>query len=74
VMGAMYWTGWRRGDQAAKQWLRSIVVIIGLQTAFDMVNPNVSMTGHMAGLVVGAIVGLALIPGNTQFLRTKNLS
>ncbi len=74
VMAAMYWSGWRRGDQAAKQWLRSIVVIVGLQTAFDMVNPNVSMTGHMAGLVVGAIVGLALVPAKTQTSMNKNLS
>ncbi len=74
VMAAIYWRGWRRGDQAAKQWLRSIVVIVGLQTAFDMVNPNVSMTGHMAGLVVGAIMGLALVPAKTQIEMSKNLS
>jgi rhomboid protease GluP len=74
VMGVIYWTGWRRGEQAAKQWLRSIVLIIGLQTVFDLLNPNVSMTGHMAGLVIGAIVGLLLVPTQTKSPTTRNLS
>ncbi len=60
VMGAIYWKGWRNGDRVAKQWLRSIALIVGLQTAFDALNPNVSMTGHLAGLVVGALAGLLL--------------
>ncbi len=62
VMGAIYWKGWRKGDLVAKQWLRSIAFIVGLQTAFDALNPNVSMTGHLAGLAVGVFVGLVLSP------------
>jgi rhomboid protease GluP len=62
VMGAIYWKGWRKGDLVAKQWLRSIALIVGLQTVFDSLNPNVSMTGHLAGLCVGALVGLVLSP------------
>jgi rhomboid protease GluP len=73
VMGAMYWTGWRRGEQGAKQWLRSIVVIVSLQTVFDLLNPNVSMTGHMAGLILGAIVGLALVPAKNKSFTAKNI-
>jgi rhomboid protease GluP len=60
VMAAIYWQGWRKGDRVAQQWLRTIVLIVALQTGFDALNPNVSMTGHLAGFGVGAIVGLAL--------------
>ena len=74
VMAAIYWRGWRSGEQAAKQWLRSIVLIVGLQTVFDLMNPNVSMTGHMAGLVMGAIVGLVLVSPDAKSPTTKNLS
>jgi rhomboid protease GluP len=62
VMGAIYWKGWKKGDRVAKQWLRSIALIVGLQTLFDSLNPNVSMTGHLAGLFLGAAVGLVLSP------------
>jgi rhomboid protease GluP len=62
VMGAIYWKGWRKGDYVAKQWLRSIALIVGLQTVFDSLNPNVSMTGHLAGLFFGVAVGLVLSP------------
>ena len=74
VMAAIYWRGWRSGEQAAKQWLRSIVLIVGLQTVFDLMNPNVSMTGHMAGLIIGAIVGLVLVSPTVKSSTTKNLS
>ena len=74
VMAAMYWRGWQSGEQAAKQWLRSIVLIVGLQTVFDFMNPNVSMTGHMAGLMIGAIVGLVLVSPKAKSPMTKNLS
>ena len=74
VMAAIYWRGWRSGEQVAKQWLRSIVLIVGLQTVFDLMNPNVSMTGHMAGLIIGAIVGLVLVSPNSKSPMTKNLS
>ena len=61
VMAAIYWKGWRKGDLVAKQWLRSIALIVLLQTAFDAVNPNVSGVGHLGGLFLGALVGLGLV-------------
>lgn len=66
VMGAIYWRGWRQGDRVAQQWLRSIVLIVGLQTAFDALNPNVSMTGHLTGLLLGSILGLVLYSGKSR--------
>ena len=61
VMAAIYWKGWRKGDLVAKQWLRSIALIVLLQTAFDAVNPNVSGVGHLGGLFLGALVGFGLV-------------
>ena len=61
VMVSIYWKGWRKGDLVAKQWLRSIALIVILQTAFDAVNPNVSGVGHLGGLLIGALVGLGLV-------------
>ena len=61
VMAAIYWQGWRKGDQVAKHWLRSIGIIIALQTVFDVLNPQVSMTGHLAGLGLGLVIGGLLV-------------
>ncbi|PSB03310.1 rhomboid family intramembrane serine protease [Merismopedia glauca] len=37
----------------AAQRLRSVMFIIGLQTVFDLSNPQVSFLGHISGLVLG---------------------
>jgi rhomboid protease GluP len=47
----------RAGDR-----LRSIVIIVGMQTAFDLLTPQVSMTAHLSGVLTGLVVGFLLAP------------
>jgi membrane associated rhomboid family serine protease len=42
--------------------LRNILIIVLMQTAFDLWAPQVSMTAHLSGLVTGLIVGFLLAP------------
>ncbi|MBA3544511.1 MAG: rhomboid family intramembrane serine protease, partial [Chthoniobacterales bacterium] len=37
-----------------------IVVIVALQTAFDLSTPQVSLAAHLSGFITGAGVGLIL--------------
>ncbi|MFN2476996.1 MAG: rhomboid family intramembrane serine protease [Chthoniobacterales bacterium] len=38
--------------------LRSILLIIAIQSAFDFITPQVSMAAHLGGFAAGAIIGL----------------
>jgi rhomboid protease GluP len=52
--------GWRR-ERAHEAWRRlaAIVFLVTLQTCFDLVTPQVSLTAHLTGFVVGfAVTGL----------------
>ncbi len=42
--------------------LQSIIVIVAIQTAFDLSTPQISMAAHMSGLISGLILGLLLAP------------
>ena len=46
----------------ARRRLKSIALIVILQTAFDLYTPQVSMAAHLCGLATGLIVGLLLAP------------
>jgi len=54
--GAILWSR-RRSSGPVQAELRSIGVVIGLQLIFDLMTPQVSSTGHLAGLCLGMIGG-----------------
>ena len=61
IVGA--WAGFllrHRHALHAKQRLANIAVIIGIQIAFDLSTPQVSMSAHLCGLVAGFFLGLLL--------------
>jgi membrane associated rhomboid family serine protease len=63
IVGA--WAGFllrHRHAPKARQRLSNVVMIIVIQTAFDLSTPQVSLSAHLCGLVTGFIVGLALAP------------
>jgi rhomboid protease GluP len=59
--GALMLRGWLR-DKAltARRRLIAMFLIIGMQTLFDAVVPQVSMTAHLSGAVIGFLVTMML--------------
>lgn len=54
AMAVLVWGSWRRtGSRLARQQFGSMLLVIGLQTTFDLVTPNVSMAAHLSGVIVG---------------------
>jgi membrane associated rhomboid family serine protease len=63
IVGA--WAGFllrHRHAPHAKQRLANILLIIVIQTAFDLSTPQVSMAAHLCGLIAGFFLGLILAP------------
>lgn len=65
VMGIVgVWAGYllrhRREPFAARR-LKNIVLIVAIQSAFDLSTPQISMAAHLSGLATGLVLGL-LIP------------
>jgi rhomboid protease GluP len=46
----------------AKQRLMNVLLIVGIQTAFDLTTPQISMAAHLCGLAAGFLIGLAISP------------
>ena len=64
IVGA--WAGFllrHRHAPHAKQRLANVVMIVAIQTAFDLSTPQVSMAAHLCGLIAGFFLGLILSPG-----------
>jgi len=66
VMGLVgVWAGLllrHRHAPLAGRRLKSILVIIAIQTAFDLSTPQISMAAHLSGLVTGVALGLLISP------------
>jgi membrane associated rhomboid family serine protease len=61
VVGA--WAGFllrNRHAPLARQRLANIALIVGIQIAFDLSTPQISMAAHLCGLVAGFFLGLIL--------------
>ena len=52
----------QRDAPLAGRRLKSILVIVAIQTAFDLSTPQISMAAHLSGLVTGLVLGLVLSP------------
>jgi rhomboid protease GluP len=53
--------GWQRHKAlAARRRLAAMVLVVAMQTMFDAMVPEVSMTAHLSGVVIGFAVGLVL--------------
>ena len=65
VVGACLLDSWRRErSRIAIRRLQFIVWVIGFQIVFDLVTPEVSFLGHLAGLIWGFLMG--------SFLATRH--
>ena len=72
--GALMLRGWRRdGAQSAKRRLASMLLIVMMQCIFDSVVPQVSMTAHLSGALIGFAITL-MLPDQLQptTLRAKS--
>jgi len=59
--GALMLRGWvREKAHAAKRRLFLMLLIVSMQTFFDFVVPNVSMTAHLSGVVIGFAAAIFL--------------
>jgi membrane associated rhomboid family serine protease len=62
IVGA--WAGFllrHRHLPRADQRLLNILLIVAIQTAFDLSTPQVSMAAHICGLITGFFLGLAIV-------------
>jgi rhomboid protease GluP len=66
VMGIVgVWAGFllrHRHQPMAGQRLQNILLIVAIQTAFDLSTPQVSMASHLSGLLSGVALGLLVSP------------
>ena len=67
VMGLVgVWAGYlvrHRHEPFAGRRLRNIILIVAIQTAFDLSTPQISMAAHLFGLATGVLLGLLISPG-----------
>jgi rhomboid protease GluP len=62
---------WRYRSPLTAQRLKAIGLIVILQTLFDLSTPQISLIGHVSGLILGLLVSL-ILPLNSQ--RTDGFS
>ena len=70
VMGIVgVWAGFllrHRHQPLAGRRLKNIVLIVAVQTAFDLSTPQISMAAHLSGLASGVVLGLLVGPRSSQ--------
>jgi rhomboid protease GluP len=66
VMGIVgVWAGYlvrHRHEPFAGRRLKNILLIVAIQTAFDLSTPQISMAAHLSGLATGVVLGLLIRP------------
>jgi rhomboid protease GluP len=66
VMGIVgVWAGFllrHRSDPMASRRLKNILLIVAVQTAFDLSTPQISMAAHLSGLATGVLLGSLIRP------------
>ena len=64
IMGIVgVWAGYllrHRHEPFAGRRLKNILLIVAIQTAFDLSTPQISMAAHLSGLATGVVLGLIL--------------
>ena len=71
-MGAIMLRGWRRHNaRIASRRLVSVLAIVGLQTLFDWIVPQVSMAAHLSGSVIGFLTTLLVDRGPSDVRGAK---
>jgi rhomboid protease GluP len=59
--GALMLKGWlHHSANPAKRRFKSVLSIVAMQTVFDAIIPQVSMTAHLSGAVIGFVLGILL--------------
>jgi rhomboid protease GluP len=70
VMGIVgVWAGFllrNRRQPLAGRRLKNILLIVAVQTAFDLSTPQISMAAHLSGLMTGLALGLLVGPRSVQ--------
>jgi rhomboid protease GluP len=65
------WAGYlfrNRQEPFAGRRLKNIVLIVAIQTAFDLSTPQISMSAHLSGLATGVLLGLLISPRRAKHL------
>jgi rhomboid protease GluP len=59
--GAVMLRGWRRERAfTAKRRLAAMILVVVMQTGFDSMVPQVSMTAHLSGTLIGFVIAMGL--------------
>lgn len=72
-MGALMWRAWHsEGVQVAGRQLTSLLIILGIQFTLDLLIPEISLTAHLSGAVIGFLVTMLLNRSKSVVALDKN--
>jgi rhomboid protease GluP len=55
----------------ARRRLANIIMIVVIQTIFDRITPEISMSAHVCGLIAGFLIGLVISPSQLNWVRER---